>query len=186
MRELSRNSGLAKGTIYYHFTDKQAIYLNVLERDMQAVAQRIRAAATGEGNCIERLRCVVETYFAIVRDNCSLLITRLREISGMEEPLRQLVNQHRHELFQPVIELLHEGMAAGYFRPVDAQMSVLSLFGMMNNFVTHGLLLEQATITPAAVAHTLELFLCGIASETFDAVAYLHRAMDGSAPACAA
>jgi len=165
MRELSLSSGLAKGTIYYYFRDKRAIYLSVLERDMLAMAACIAEAAQVEGDCVQRLRSVVETYFDLVRANGSLIIARLREISGMEESVRQLVNKHRPALLQPVIAILQEGMATGLFRPLDAEMAVASLFSMMNGFATHRLLLEQSEITDDVIEHTLTLFVRGIAAD---------------------
>jgi AcrR family transcriptional regulator len=174
MRELSRDSGLAKGTIYYYFQDKQAIYFSVIEQDMLSMGHCLADAAQVEGDCIQRLRSVVETYFEIVRSNRSLIIARMREISGMEEQMRLLVQKHRCTLLAPVTTLITEGIGQRVFRPLDTEMAAISLFAMINSFATHRLLLEQIDITPMVIEHTLELFLRGIAAPGFDLEPYLH------------
>lgn len=173
MRELSRDSGLAKGTIYYYFQDKQTIYLNVIERDMLSVGRRLAEAAQVSDDCILRLRSIVETYFDIVRSNRSLIIARMREISGMEEPLRMLVHKYRYTLLEPVTVLLAEGISQHVFRPLDTEMAAISLFAMINSFATHRLLLDETDITPDVIEQTLELFLRGIAAPGYDLAPYL-------------
>lgn len=162
MRDLSRDSGLAKGTIYYYFQDKEAIYLSVVERDLISMRAEIHQAAQTPGSCIERLQAIVRAYFHIAQTNRSLFISRMREISGMEEPMRALLRTHRAALMRPIVELIEEGQAAGLFRAINAEMAIISLFGMMNSFVTHRFLIEQSDITEDVVEHTIELFLHGL------------------------
>ena len=162
MRDLSRDSGLAKGTIYYYFQDKEEIYLNVVERDLLNMQTRIQAAAQTPGDCTTRLRAVISAYFDLAQANRSIFIARLREISGMESALRNLLQRHRTALMQPIADIIEEGIANGIFRPLQPQMVITSLIGMMNSFVTHRFLIEQGDITPEVVEHTLDLVLHGI------------------------
>lgn len=163
MRDLSRDSGMAKGTIYYYFQDKEAIYLSVVERDLLNMQARIQAAAHTPGDCTQRLRAVISAYFEMAQANRSIFIARLREISGMENALRTLLQRHRNALMQPIANIITEGHASGVFRPAHPEMVIISLIGMMNSFVTHRFLIEQGDITPEVVDHTLELVLHGIA-----------------------
>ena len=162
MRDLSRDSGLAKGTIYYYFQDKEEIYLNVVERDLLNMQTRIQAAAQTPGDCTTRLRAVISAYFDLAQANRSIFIARLREISGMESALRNLLQRHRTALMQPIADIIEEGIANGIFRPLQPHMVITSLIGMMNSFVTHRFLIEQSDITPEVVEHTLDLVLHGI------------------------
>ncbi|MEZ4581801.1 MAG: TetR/AcrR family transcriptional regulator [Caldilineaceae bacterium] len=49
MRELSKQSGLAKSTLYHYFVDKHEIYLSVLERDMEIHRACCRRRGRGTG-----------------------------------------------------------------------------------------------------------------------------------------
>lgn len=163
MRELSRQSGLAKGTIYYYFQDKQEIFLSALERDIQTVQTHLIQAAEQEGDCIQRLHNVVEIYFTMASQRRFILMGALREIGGMEAELRDLARQSRDATFLPIVGILQEGIECGLFRPINAEMAVVTLLGMMHSFVTHRLLLEEVDeIGDDVVAHILDLFLNGI------------------------
>ncbi len=162
MRELAKQSGLAKGTIYHHFRNKQELYLEALERDLLTVRDRLAAAAGQSGDCKQRLQAVIETYFALIQERRHMILVALREIEGLEAQLRALVQKHRDEFLRPIAAIIEQGIREGIFRPVNAKMTVISLFGMMNSFVTHHLLLDQVDIDQDVVTHTLELFLHGI------------------------
>jgi|GEM_PF-1145131 len=143
IRDLARDSGMAKGTIYYHFEDKEQIYLNVLERDLINVCNLITDAAQRKGSVHERLHKLIETYSELIWLNRSLFVTRLREINEMNNSVQQLLYKHRPAIVEPIELLLQEGIDAGIFRPINIEFSVVSLFGMMNSFVTHRLMLGE-------------------------------------------
>lgn len=168
MRDLARESGLAKATLYHHFADKQSIYLDMLERDLRRISEHLAEAAATPGSCEERLRAVVAMYFEQMRTRRAEILARMREIAGMEQALRALILRYRPQLSQPIIDILQEGQRQGQFREMEPNMAVLSLFGMMNAFVNHKLLLDDGEITLGAVAHTSELFLRGIRSHGAD------------------
>lgn len=143
IRDLARDSGLAKGTIYYHFADKEQIYLHVLERDLIMTRDLLTQAVKCDGSCHERLRSLIETYSELIWINRSLFVARLREINEMSNSVQQLLRKHRPTIVEPIESLLQEGIDSGIFRPINIDFAVVSLFGMMNSFVTHRLVLGE-------------------------------------------
>ncbi len=163
MRELSRMSGLAKGTIYHHFHDKQEIYLSVLERDIMIADQRIAWAAQTEGDCTAKLRAIIRSLFYLQQEHHFITnVTGLGEMAGMDVPVRQLVKKHHMELVKPIAGVIDSGMAGGIIRPIDVEKTVMSLFGMIQSVVAYHLLLDRAAIDDDLVDHTLGLLLQGI------------------------
>lgn len=162
MRELARESGLAKGTIYHHFRDKRDVCLRMIERVMDASRARVTAAAEGPGGYRQRLQALIETYFDLIRDRRPVILATLRELSEEDREARSLFREHSRGLIEPIAGIITEGMAAGEFRRVDPELSALSLLGMMNGFVAHRLLVDETEIEARTIEHTLELFLCGL------------------------
>lgn len=162
MRELARQSGLAKGTIYHHFQDKRSIYLTVLERDLAIARERIQAAAAGEGEAQTRLRRVIHTYFELHQERRLLIMTAMREAIRQEADLWALIRRYRDELSQPIAALFAEAIAAGVMRPVQVEMAVTSLFGLLHGFVAHCVLLDDGGIGDDVVEHILDLMLHGL------------------------
>jgi AcrR family transcriptional regulator len=166
MRELARSSGLAKGTIYHHFQDKRDIYLSVLERDILTVRNRIAHAAKKESSCTEQLEAVIRTYLDLQRERRFVILLALRESAGMEKQLCELAKTYRDELIKPVAAIIEQGIAQGALRPVNVEMTVISLFGMLHSFVTHRLILDDAEIGDDVVAHTIDILLHGIRTDS--------------------
>lgn len=167
MRGLASRSGLAKGTIYYYFTDKQQIVLALLQREMAEMRRQIVMAAQIQGTPVERLRTVIPTFMQMAHVNSYVFISALRDIVGAEQTLKTLVVNHRSELLAPIIHLLEEGMAQGYFRPLDPERTAISLFGLMNSTVADRFLwMDEAELAAPLdnnlVNHIVSLFLNGI------------------------
>lgn len=162
MRELAEASGLAKGTIYHHFRDKQDVYIRVMERQMLTLQQAIHAAAAGHADPVAGLRAVIQTYFTLVSMRRHSILATLRDSKDAQVQLHNLAEKHRDAFLQPITDLVRRGIGSGIFRPVDVDMTVISLLGMMNAFVTHRLLLDQVDLDQTMVDHTLALLLTGI------------------------
>lgn len=165
MRELAKQSGLAKGTIYHHFPDKRAILLSVLERDIAIARQHIEAAAaTGNGKdgCAARLRRVIATFFQLQQERRLLILLALRDAAGRDPQVCALLRRYRQELVQPIAAIFDEAIAAGELRPVNVEMTAMSLLGMLQGFVAQRMLLEGAGIGDDVIDHTLDLLLHGV------------------------
>src|SRR5690554_2340907 len=65
MRELARESGLAKATLYHHFQDKGDVIRSVVLRDVELLQGRLAEAAAGPGDFSQRLREVIATYLEL-------------------------------------------------------------------------------------------------------------------------
>ncbi|HXF60128.1 MAG TPA: TetR/AcrR family transcriptional regulator [Caldilineaceae bacterium] len=162
MRELAKHSGLAKATIYHHFQDKRDIYLSVLERDFNVVRDRISEAAASPGDVPTRLRSVIRTYFDLQRERRLVIMMALREAASMERHICALLRRSLDELIQPIGAILQDGIAAGELRPVNVEMTVLSLLGMLQSYIAHRLLFDDQEIGEDVVEHTLDLLLHGL------------------------
>ncbi len=162
IRELAQGSGLAKGTIYYHFQDKEEIYFSALERNMLNVRTHITEAAASSNDPIEQLRAVMFAFFGLKETHNSLIFAALREINDMKRQLRDLVNEHRRAILEPVIAIIEQGIRDGLFRPHKAEISVMSLFFTMHGLVTHHCLLQESEISHGEIEEVLDFYLHGL------------------------
>ena len=142
MRELSRQSGLAKSTLYHYFQDKHQIYLSVLERDLLFHETELHAAAGIDGDPIARLTNVVYAYFDLLNNHGSVALNALRRVGELDRQLVDLFQTHRERITQPVADILNQGIAGGQFRAMDTELATWSLFAMMNGFVAQRLLFD--------------------------------------------
>jgi len=116
VRDIAERAGLSPAALYYHFTSKQDVLATLMERGIERLLTRTRAALAEAGEApADRLSAIVEVQvlFHLERQAATLLGTT--ELRALEEPLRgkhkaKRVAQQR--LFDQVIE---EGVAQGVF-----------------------------------------------------------------------
>ncbi|CAN5537017.1 TetR/AcrR family transcriptional regulator [soil metagenome] len=162
MRELAEECGLAKATIYHYFHDKQSIVLSVLERDMCTMRASTMAAAAQEENCIEKLRAIIHAHYVMSLERHEMIINVIREINGLEPQLQELKRKHIAAYCSPLTKIIEDGIAQGLFRPVNVEMTVFSLFGMIHSSAAYCMFTDGAKPSDDFVEHTLSLLLYGI------------------------
>jgi AcrR family transcriptional regulator len=165
IRDLADHCGLAKATIYHHFEDKQALFMSVLERDVQIVHEQLVAAALGDQDCLQKLHTLIHTYCRLMSERRSIMLSAMREIGGMETQLREFMKRRRDLTLGPIIAILQEGICAGVFRPVDVEKAAFSLLGMLHGFITFQLLLQNIEIDQDVAENVYSFFLHGIAQK---------------------
>lgn len=166
MRELAELSGLAKATIYHHFPDKNAICLSVVEHEFLVLRDRINAAAESAADPVERLRRVIDAFFGLQLERRLMIVLTLRDVSGLGMQFKDAIAKYRHEIVSPIADIMEDGMQQGIFQPVNVEMTVISLLGMMQSYVTHRALIDPDGFADSATEHTLNLLLNGIGTGT--------------------
>jgi AcrR family transcriptional regulator len=69
MRAIARAAGYTAGAIYFHFDSKEAIYAALLDRSLDALGARTRAAADAQVDDAKAVRAAAEAYFDFYADN---------------------------------------------------------------------------------------------------------------------
>lgn len=166
MRQLSEESGFAKGTIYHYFRDKQELYLEVIEREMLDTERVLCKAATQGSSPPQQLRAMIEAYLHLAEEKHHSMFLLLREVGHLDEELRALLQRHRGPLLQPFRDVLERGVRQGTFRPVDADTTVSALLGMMNSMVTFRLFAQEEQSGQPLIDAVLDLFCNGVCTHS--------------------
>ncbi|MCB9139306.1 MAG: TetR/AcrR family transcriptional regulator [Caldilineaceae bacterium] len=170
MRELSQHSGVAKSTLYHYFQDKREIYLNVLERDMRLLQEKLAAmVGTSAEPTRDRLYALIAVYNDAVQERGILALNALRSAGELDAAFSRFFRQQRDAFMQPFRTVLLDGVEQGAVRgDLDVDMAILSLIGMINGFVAQRMLVDcigDEAVIPARetmIEHTLALYLGGI------------------------
>src|SRR3954454_16310254 len=64
MREIAEAAGLSKAGLYYHFKDKEDLFLAILDSNLELIGQTIKAARQ-DGPVKEQIRRVVRAIFGV-------------------------------------------------------------------------------------------------------------------------
>ena len=167
MRELARESGLAKSTLYHYFQDKHQIYLSVIERDMIEFQERIQASVDPNGNAVERLSAMIVAHFSLLNEHGIIALRAIRRSGDLECDLSEIFRKHRSRVMGPMTTVIQEGIDQGLFRPVNVELTVVTIFGMVNGFHAQRMLLgddimEYTVGVDDLADHTISLLLNGL------------------------
>lgn len=107
MADVAAGAGLAKGTLYLHFADKEALFEFVLQQLISEPLARIRAELSPQG---EGTRAKLERLFLpLLRDlESSGRATVLRLIIAEGSRFPALAAIHRRLVIEPMMALVHE------------------------------------------------------------------------------
>ncbi len=127
MREIATAVGIQAPALYYHFPDKQSLYMAVMDCAFQDRFRRHIAFLTGEGRAFLRLKRFVAALIKDLTDDSDLVLLLQRErIDGDEARLKLLVDQVFAEPMLALTALIRE-LAPDR----DATLVAMSVTGMV-------------------------------------------------------
>lgn len=139
--EISALTGVAEGTVFYHFKTKEDLLLNILEKIKSEIIEEFnqflanRKAASGlEG--VEEAICFY-LYLAGKMDDRFLLLHRryLYELAQTNPTCREYLMGIYECLIDIFEHAINEGQADGSISPSPARKTALILFSMVDGLV---------------------------------------------------
>lgn len=167
--DIASAAGISTGLIYYHFKDKQTLYETAVREGVHLLEDAAVATLSSEGEPAERLQRFVASYMRLLGGQSALMRLLIRSVSDLGGPAPGHVLMRSAAIVDRLRTVIEEGMAAGAFRQVDAQMAATALFALINTLMTARVLdtpLGQSTTADVdtQAAFMTDLFLKGIAT----------------------
>jgi AcrR family transcriptional regulator len=148
VEDIAAQAGLSKGAVYLYFPSKEAILEGLVKRAVLPVAD---SALGMLQNYAGDPRLVITAALKIVAGRLAdpklIAIPRLlmREMINFPE-LAQMYRREVIDRVVPAIEtLVRNGMRDGYFRPLDAELTLRSIIGPI---IAHVMIAELFGLTP--------------------------------------
>ena len=136
MERVAQETGIAKGTVYLHYYDKQELLDAVKESALTPMMTSVDEVFRSDGPPEQKLRSLVSRYFAYFdehRDLFRVLIYE-REVIRVQGS-RYQSDRYRH-MVQEAARVINDGIRSGVFRQVDAHnvaaMFIESMYALMN------------------------------------------------------
>lgn len=109
MRDIAAAVGVRAAALYYHFPDKQALYLAAMAHAFTDKSVALTAALTGQGTPLARLNRFVATLAeAMTRDPDLLALLQRERLDGDEVRLKLLTQEVFAEPFRALMGLAKE------------------------------------------------------------------------------
>ena len=171
MSSICRQAGVAQGTFYRYFKNKEEIYLELVLLLENFLRRKLLRAVSLENEPDKRLWAAFKAFLDGIEKRSRLYqIFREAEFVRMEIPKR-----FYSDLASIFKEVLQQGVEGGLFRPLDPETVSFGILGIAEFIAMRYLLWEKSAINQEALSTAKELVFKGIDPDERD---YLIREVE--------
>ena len=164
--EIAVQAETSKGGVYFHFPNKQAIFLALLERTARLLESRAEAAIAREQEPIAKLDAALLVVLRTFASHRSLARLFLVEALGAGREFNVKMMEI-HSTFARLIQRhLDEAVAEGLIPPLDTRIAGQAWFGALNEVVTNWVLSEEPGRLEDSYPALRTLLLQGVGGST--------------------
>jgi AcrR family transcriptional regulator len=164
IRDIVQACGLSNAALYYHFGNKQNLYLEVLRAYVSTMVEQLQAASEGGGTCRQRLARAARAYARLIAESQSAIQVLLRDLAQFDqEEIQQMLPDVGAQIPGVVATILEEGVTAGEIGAIDSQRVGPMLLGMINALVMRRLYVDAGKSLEEDVDVALGVLFEGIA-----------------------
>ncbi len=131
--EIARVAGVADGTIYLYFKNKDALVVSLVETMLGVIVERMRNSVSGIADARDRLHHMVRFHVFLAHENPTLTRFMTIELRRGSSFVKKHAQKPVKAYLEMWTEILEEGKLQGHFRP-GVHTGVLShlVFGALD------------------------------------------------------
>jgi len=182
--EIARVAGVADGTIYLYFKNKDDILIKAFEETMTMLITRLDEALGALTHPLEKLRTYIRLHFSIVRAHRDLAEVITVELRQSTKFMKEYKNEKFQEYLQRISMIIREGKDQGMIRP-EIQPGIIKrgLFGMIDELTLLFVLSKKYSVDQLdqVADQVAEILIRGIQTEKGRATLEEMRKTSGAA-----
>lgn len=132
--EIAKRAGVADGTIYLYFANKDDVLIQLFEDRMEYIISRLtQDLAKSQGNPLDRIRSLIHLHVDLATHDPDLAEFITVELRQSGTFIREYENPQFIEYLRILRDIIEEGQRDGYIRPsLDSRLIVRAIFGAID------------------------------------------------------
>ena len=162
--KIAKQAGVADGTIYLYFKNKEDILISLFREKMGAFVEDLKKVIAGKSTATEKLLVLVEKHFKTFSEDHHLAIVTQLELRQSNKDLRYKINEVLKGYLELVDKILEFGIESGEFHPdLHIRLARQMIFGTIDETVTTWVFneLKYDLVALAPTVHQLLINGCG-------------------------
>ncbi|MBQ4842501.1 TetR/AcrR family transcriptional regulator [Bacillus safensis] len=161
--KIAKQAGVADGTIYLYFKNKEDILISLFKEKMGQFIERMETDIQKKPSAKEKLLLLIEEHFRMLAQNHHLALVTQLELRQSNLELRQKINEVLKGYLNMLELILTEGKKTGEFRQnLDVRLARQMVFGTIDETATTWVMNDQKYDLPALAENVHDLLLNGI------------------------
>lgn len=134
---IARQAGVADGTIYLYFKNKEDILISLFQEKMGAFVEEIEEKIAEKTTAVEKLFVLIETHFEMLSQDHNLAVVTQLELRQSNKELRLKINEVLRGYLQLIDKILIEGIENGEFsESLEVRLARQMIFGTIDETAT--------------------------------------------------
>jgi TetR/AcrR family fatty acid metabolism transcriptional regulator len=162
--EIAKKAGVADGTIYLYFRNKEDLLVSLFDEVMAAHLQAARAELRAAPGPAARLLALAQHHLRVLGENRELAVVFQVELRQSTKFMERFSTSWLQDYFQLLHGVIEEGQRAGVFRTdLPKKVVAKAIFGALDEMVTSFILSGKDYDLADLAAPVVDLFLRGVA-----------------------
>lgn len=159
VRAVAARAGVATGTVYLYFPNKEALFLALMDRLTSLILEAIVSARFRETGVIAKLKASITASMEVFARNRDLARIVLIQAAGAKPEFEERLAQVHASFAGFVEEDLREAGEEGLIPPIDAEIASLAWVGtfyeVIVSWLREGKPAELEPVIPALVSYNM-------------------------------
>ncbi len=139
--DVAKEAGVADGTIYLYFKNKDDLLISLFETKMEEILLRFSSLLDSNQNAEEKLRQFIHLYFQIIEEDQNLAEVFQVELRQSGKFLKDYHNQKFIDFLNLIGDILHQGQSDGQFKTdISIHTMKLIIFGALDELARQWIL----------------------------------------------
>ncbi|EMF47997.1 Fatty acid degradation regulator YsiA, TetR family [Planococcus halocryophilus Or1] len=135
--KIAKQAGVADGTIYLYFENKEDILISVFQEKMGIFVDKLEQIIARDLSASTKLGLMIESHFDLLASDIHLAIVTQLELRQSNHELRTKINNVLREYLKLMDKILIQGMNDGEFdENMDIRLARQMVFGTMDETIT--------------------------------------------------
>jgi len=164
IRDIAHECQVTNAALYYHFSNKEALFLEVLAQHAERLKSRMQAAAGGQEDTRAKLVTILNEYVTIVAERRSPLFLLRGSVHGLRnEAFKGRASELMHIMLAPLTEVIETAYAQGELTPPGASIpGAVLLIGMVHGLIQYRKTCQPQRIETADIQAIVDIFWKGM------------------------
>ncbi len=164
--DVAREAGVADGTVYLYFKNKDDILVSIFNHVMDEALERGRRNLAEVEEPVEKLKKIVSAHLDRLGRDRDLAIVFQVELRSSTKFMEQFSATKLTEYLDLIRSVVEEGQRRGVFRKeLKTKLVAKVLFGALDEMATNWVLSRKRYSLVSTAAPVIDLFLNGVAAD---------------------
>lgn len=130
IEEITATVGVAKGTLYYHFTSKEEIFDFLVQEGIKLLQNSVDIKISKYDSYVDKIKAIVLIQIKIVKKYEDIITILLSQFYGNEKR-NQRCKEYIYQYIDKIEDIVTKGMQNGQIKQGDAKIYASEIYGLI-------------------------------------------------------